>query len=446
MRTAWNKLGRALRAFPNARGGNVAITFGIALIPIVCAAGAAIDYSHANSVKADLQASLDATALMLSKEAATDTNDQLQANALKYFKANFNRSEAKNITIVATYSSNNSTVLVNGTVNVPTNIMQIIGYNNFTIKGSSTATWGTEQLRVALVLDNTGSMQQANKMNSLKSATNALLSQLSSAATVNGDVYVSIIPFAKDVNIGSANYSESWLDWTDFDENSGYCTVNKDWNKTKTKCLSQKGKWVVTNHSDWNGCVTDRGDSTQPSSGDYDTNVVAPTTGIPATLFSPDQNSACPTAVMPLSYDWSAMTDVVNSMYPNGTTNQAIGLMHGWMSLVGGGPYPPPPPKSAGAEEHKIIILLTDGLNTEDRWYSKQSSIDARQELTCANIKADGITLYTIQVNTGKDPVSTLLQNCASSPDDFYYLTTASQIAAAFNDIGSKISKLRISN
>ena len=33
---------------------------------------------------------------------------------------------------------------------------------------------------------------------------------------------------------------------------------------------------------------------------------------------------------------------------------------------------------------------------------------------TCANIKAAGITLYTIQVNTGGDPTSTLLQNCAS--------------------------------
>ena len=35
---------------------------------------------------------------------------------------------------------------------------------------------------------------------------------------------------------------------------------------------------------------------------------------------------------------------------------------------------------------------------------------------TCNNIKAAGITLYTIQVNTGGEPTSTLLQNCAGSP------------------------------
>jgi hypothetical protein len=85
-------------------------------------------------------------------------------------------------------------------------------------------------------------------------------------------------------------------------------------------------------------------------------------------------------------------------------------------------------------------------LNTQDRWYSSQNSIDARQKLSCDNAKAAGITLYMVQVNTGTDPVSSLLQYCASSSDNFYYLTSASQIAAAFQDIGSKLSKLRISN
>ena len=81
----------------------------------------------------------------------------------------------------------------------------------------------------------------------------------------------------------------------------------------------------------------------------------------------------------------------------------------------------------------QTIILLTDGLNTQDRWYTSQNSIDARQQLTCNNIKAAGVTLYTIQVNTGGDPTSTLLQNCASSSDKFFLLTAANQITATFN-------------
>ena len=84
------------------------------------------------------------------------------------------------------------------------------------------------------------------------------------------------------------------------------------------------------------------------------------------------------------------------------------------MSLVGGGPYPTPPAEDPNYKYTKVIILMTDGLNTQNRWYTSQTSIDARQATTCANIKAAGITLYTVQVNTGGDPTSTLLQNCAS--------------------------------
>ena len=43
------------------------------------------------------------------------------------------------------------------------------------------------------------------------------LTQLKNAASVDGDVYVSIVPFNKDVNIGSSNYAASYIDWTDYD-------------------------------------------------------------------------------------------------------------------------------------------------------------------------------------------------------------------------------------
>ena len=46
-----------------------------------------------------------------------------------------------------------------------------------------------------------------------------------------------------------------------------------------------------------------------------------------------------------------------------------------------------------------VIILMTDGLNTQDRWYTADTDIDARAALTCANVKAANVELYTIQVN-----------------------------------------------
>ncbi len=67
--------------------------------------------------------------------------------------------------------------------------------------------------------------------------------------------------------------------------------------------------------------------------------------------------------------DWPTMTTEVNNMSPNGNTNQAIGLQLGWMSLIGSGPFTAPAMQS-GYTYSQIIILLTDGLNTQDRWCS----------------------------------------------------------------------------
>ena len=153
---------------------------------------------------------------------------------------------------------------------------------------------------------------------------------------------------------------------------------------------------------------------------------------------------------MALSYDWTGMKSLVDSFYPSGNTNQGIGLAHAWMSLVGGGPYGVPPPKLANYKYQEIIILMSDGLNTQNRWYSSgwfgggTSQIDARQKMTCDNAKAAGIIIYTIHVNTDGDPLSTLLQGCASTPDKFWMLTSASQLVSTFKQIGTNLSNLRL--
>jgi Flp pilus assembly protein TadG len=469
-----------LHAFRAARSGNVTLTFALALLPIVGFVGAAVDYSHANAVRTAIQAAVDSTALMLSKEAATLTSAQINTKAFNYFMTMFNRPDAKNIVVTPTYSTNGgSQMIIKATADVPTNFMGIMGFNTMAVSASSTAKWGNTKLRVALVLDNTGSMSSAGKMTALQTATKNLLNQLKAAVTNTGDVYVSVIPFSKDVNLGASNYNASWIYWgtsaqdtgltdnTSWDANNGSCSRGSAFTNrgdcvsypicSKTQYTSQSqcqnkngtwytsaGRWTPANHSTWNGCVMDRGNASAPSTNNYDTNVVAPSTSNTATLYPAEQYGNCNQAAMGLSYDWTSMTNLVNAMSPNGNTNQGLGLQLGWLSLVGGGPFTVPAmdPKY---RYNQVVILLTDGLNTQNRWYTTQSKIDARETLTCNNIKAAGITLYTIQVNTDGDPTSTLLQNCASTSDKFFLLTSATQIVTTFNTIGTALSNLRIS-
>src|SRR5437016_7582070 len=88
---AVSRVRAALRTLRAARQGNVAIIFALALIPVIGFAGAAIDYSRANSARSAMQTALDSTALMLSKEADHLSAPQLKQKANDYFNAILNR-------------------------------------------------------------------------------------------------------------------------------------------------------------------------------------------------------------------------------------------------------------------------------------------------------------------------------------------------------------------
>ena len=420
------------RFLTNARGG-VAPLMAVVAVPVMAAVGMAVDYSRVNAARTAFQVSLDATALMLSKDAATESNGVLQSEATNTFNSLYSRPEVTDVAVTPTFtSSGGSRLTLNGTAVVHTNFLGIIGISQVDISAMSVSTWGNTRLRVALVLDNTGSMNDAGKIGALKTASHNLLTQLQAAAVHPEDVYVSIVPFVKDVNVGPANYNQSWLRWDLWDAVNGKCSSTKY--TTQSSCVSHSKVWTPNAHSTWNGCVTDRDQN-------FDTTNAAPVAG--STLYPAEQYSSCPAAsVVELTNDWSALSAKIDTMTANGNTNQAIGLQLGWQTLTAS-PYTVP----AIDPDYKyqtVIILLTDGLNTEDRWYTTASSIDTRQQKTCDNIKAAGITLYTVQVNTGGDPTSTLLQNCATDAGKFFLLTTSGQIVATFGQIGTSLSKLRL--
>jgi Flp pilus assembly protein TadG len=578
---AWLRLMRARR-------GNVAITFAFTLIPLLALVGAAVDFSRANSVRTSLQLAVDSTALMLSKKAASATSDEMQGLVETYFAGLFKRSDATNIKVSAIYSATTgSQVVVSGSADMDTEFMRMIGYKTISLSATSTVKWGASRLRVALVLDTTGSMASDGKIAALITATKKLLDQLQSAASVDGDVYVSIIPFAKDVRIEN-NYDATWDDWIYWDNqaktdqnswdathgkcntsgsillrsncvsacslsnyttqstctaagtctisgnssqsactnagtcsisgknsqstctNAGTCSISGYSTKsacnsagvcslsqqtTQSKCNQKGGIWTfgvwtagvwtagvwtpgvwtvgvwtpdLLSRKSWSGCTTDRGPlpPVKPPSGGnaYDQTLRPPSLSDDTSRYPPEDKVTCPPAMMALSYKWSAMKTLVDGLGTNGSTNQPIGLVWGWLSLVGGGPFTAPP-KDAAYQYVDAIILLSDGLNTQNRWDGNGSStstaVDARMRDssgngTCANINAANINLYTIQVNTGGDPTSTLLRNCAGTaptetvarrfpdPSKFSLLTSADQIITTFDKIGTELTKLRI--
>jgi Flp pilus assembly protein TadG len=436
----------AARRFVGANQGNIAVIFAIACVPLISFIGAAIDYSRANKARSSMQAALDSTALMVAKDMSQGliTTSQINATAQSYFAALYTDKDAQSVTINATYtaanSSTGSTIQVNGSGSVTTDFMKVAGFPHLDFNTGSTAAWGSVRMRVAMVLDVTGSMADAGKMGALKPAAKSLIDQLSALAKNPGDIYISIIPFAKDVNVGASNYDQNWINWSEWDAANQTCSGgggngNGNGGGGGVTCTPK-------NHNTWNGCVTDRDQN-------YDTLNTAPT-GNPSTLFYAEQYNACPAQLMPLSYDFAALKSKVDSLVPNGGTNQPIGIAWGWQSLSYTAPLNPPA-EDPNYTYKRVMIVMSDGLNTQDRWPSYgngqtqfNGQIDARQRILCDNIKAQGITIYTMHVNTDGDPTSAVLQYCASSADKFSTVTSASQIMSAFNSIGTSLSKLRV--
>src|SRR6185437_8550229 len=77
-----------LRRFWARREGNTAIIFGLAAIPVVVAAGMAVDVTRAYTVKMRMSSALDAAILAVGSQASTNQT-VLQTAMQNYFTANF---------------------------------------------------------------------------------------------------------------------------------------------------------------------------------------------------------------------------------------------------------------------------------------------------------------------------------------------------------------------
>ena len=217
----------------------------------------------------------------------------------------------------------------------------------------------------------------------------------------------------------------------------------------------QRGKTCTPkDHNTWTGCVTDRDQN-------YDTMNTTPTASNPATLFPAEEyvssgwggsesyckvgNSPYLPPVMPLSYNWTSLKALVDTLEPTGNTNQGIGMAWAWMTLGTGAPFNAPA-KDPNYTYKDAIILVSDGLNTQNRWYSNASA-DRRPAKDSVR-QRQGRRHHGLhdarQYRQSADPISTVLQYCASGTANFSHITSASQTVAAFSSIGTSLSKLRV--
>ncbi|MFG1420698.1 TadE/TadG family type IV pilus assembly protein [Roseixanthobacter liquoris] len=170
-----------------------------------------------------------------------------------------------------------------------------------------------------------------------------------------------------------------------------------------------------------------------------------------------------------LTSDMEAVRDKIDALTAVGDTNVALGLIWGWHVLS---PYGPFGDGVAYGTPNitKYVVLMTDGenanfvtTNTNKSIYSgvgyigqgrlgittgtaaqRTTAMNARLTLLCTNMKAVGIEIFTVGLEVSSD-VKPLLKQCASNDEMFLDVTKANDLNDAFDQIGDKISQLRLS-
>lgn len=389
--------------------GNMTTFLSIAAVPIVLAAGSAIDYIRYADAKSDLQAALDGAALSAALPTGITDAERIQI-ANDYFNTNFSYPQVEQPEPVITISA--ASVQVTADFNLPTGLMQIAGINKMSYQGSAEVMRPfAGSAEVVLVLDYSGSMNSKNKYRDMRDAATGMIEQLD-AALADGKLEVGVVPFSAMVYTSmSKNYVTQFsatATWTGCTQDRAYPhNTNVD-----TPTSANATKWGYY-------------DNTSENNGSYGCSAY--------------ENKDL--RIIPLTTNMGTVTEQLADMRPLGNTNIALGTEFGWNLLDPQEPYTQGAPYSDELTR-KFIIILTDGLQTSKEFGedNSRSVAHAQKNLKalCSGMRAKDITVFTIAYDVTDPGVTTLLSDCA--PGRYYEPDAGgTEIEAVFDEITSQI-------
>jgi Flp pilus assembly protein TadG len=270
--------------FKSNHAGNIAVMFGIALVPLMIAIGVGFDYSVAATDRTKLQGATDDAIIAVAR--ATQSNPSITQAQQQIIVTNYLSGEVPllNATISNFSVTSSGQITLDTTANVPRNLSRIIpgssGLLTMPVGAHSQALATSPSLEVALVLDHTGSMSESaggmTKIAAMQQAASNLLTAIMTSSTTQ----VAVIPFSSSVNAGTVYATASWVDtlglssshWAPASGNGGDIT-KPSWATSRFDLFAQLG-------TSWLGCF-----ETRP--GTYATTDANPTLSTPDTLFVP---------------------------------------------------------------------------------------------------------------------------------------------------------------
>jgi Flp pilus assembly protein TadG len=215
--------------------GNYVVLFAVAMVPIMGGLALAIDFAEMNRQRQATLNALDAAGLATARRIAEGVSDpEALAYANEFFEANLGSVKRRDTTLNVVLPSSGiggSILKMSATLNYkpyfyPTFLM-LLGQKDSgtTIDFSAQSVIRLKNtLEVALVLDNSGSMNELGfgsskvRFELLKEAAKQLVDAMAAQGTamkqLTKPVQFGLVPFAASVNVGSQYATASWMDTT----------------------------------------------------------------------------------------------------------------------------------------------------------------------------------------------------------------------------------------
>jgi len=456
--------------FSNSTSGNVAVIFGLTVLPIFLAIGGSIDIIRVTTSKAKLQSAVESSVL----SAASLTNTLPVEDAVEEF-VNSNVGEDAifenlEVSIVKEeISLNRKLIKVKGEADVKMSFLPLAGITSQRIQVFAEAVEAIETMEISMVLDISSSMS-GGRIANLRTAASGFVDQMLVPRQVDS-TSISLVPFGGSVNLGPLfdNYvvdlGSANIDPSETEYNLGYNVTEQNFRFTDgDKCIEVRKEDVDLDNVPANS---------RPQ--------------LPHFWKFQDFNPWCPESTSAAIWNTNnagLLKDRIDELTLSDGTGMDHGIVWGAKALSPalqgqiGGEFPQRPSPyvtTEGEAVQKIMVLMTDGAITsqfrpEDYTYQSthtspknnknqqrllrrgninhtidnNSTVGNFKEI-CDQLKANGVHIFTIGFQISSDSLpEQLLQYCASNPAN-YYLVESLDIASAFNAIAASVQKLRIS-
>ncbi len=389
-------------------GGNVGTMAALAAVPMLLAAGAGIDMVRISSTRTTLQGAADAAAIA-GAASKSDDNAELNKIVKDYLVANGSEDVLSKVTSMTQWTNTaDATFNVKIEGYLGTSLMAVAGLRSSNISVTSQVSMSLQDIEVALVLDNTGSMR-GSKLDNLKSAAKNLISIVGDSRAGYSSAKIAVVPFSEYVNVGTGYSGANWLE-----PNPGITS--------------------------WEGCVGSRNDPDDEQSG-FGTVSKYPMVSHPS----------CISQLLPLTSDFNAVRSKIDAMMATGYTYIPAGLLWGWNVLDSAQPFSEGMTKAElnSKQGRKVLVLMTDGENTISPTYPYHRGSDVnvsnkKLRKICKDVKDDDIEVFTVSFMVASPSIKNLLVQCASDKDKYFDAGNSAQLSAAFKAIGDSLSAIRI--